>query len=154
MIFAGKYLGTIKEELSIQAENDGTFKYLDLQNMLPWEENFQRIARSSCGCVFYEDNSNNRVGIPNRIFEYMYCGLPILVSDFPELRNIVEKYKCGLVVNSEKPEEIAKAINKIFENPIEASKMGERGKRAIEQDLGYHVDLKKLEKLYLKILKK
>src|SRR5690606_14458953 len=83
MQFVGRYRGNIHEEMEAQAGLDKTTQNLKLEGMVPWEENFHRTSKAFCGCVFYADNPNNRVGIPNRLFEYMYCGIPIVASDFP-----------------------------------------------------------------------
>src|SRR5205085_258756 len=66
MMFVGRFVGNIKNEMLEQSKVDGTKENLVLEGMLPWEENFIRTAKAFCGCVFYADNPNNRVGIPNR----------------------------------------------------------------------------------------
>ena len=149
--FAGRYLQSIEEEMRQVSLADETSEQLILDGMLPWEENFSRLAAADVGCVFYEDNPNNRVGIPNRLFEYMYCGLPVAVSDFPELRNIVESADCGVVVNSEDPSDIARGLAQIIADPQRARQMGANGKKAIEEVYGYHVDLENLVKFYQRI---
>lgn len=146
--FAGRYVGEMKEEMQIQADTDGTSEKLKLDGMLPWEENFGRLVKSYCGCVFYRNTPNNRVGIPNRLFEYMYCGLPIIASDFPELRAIVEDSNCGILVDSENPEDIAKGISFLLNNPEKSKEMGENGRKAVEEKYGYHNDLKLLVNFY------
>lgn len=153
MMFVGLFQDGIEKELEAQASKDQTISRLKLEGMLPWEENFLRTARAYCGCVFYEDNPNNQVGIPNRLFEYMYCGLPVLASDFPELKRIVNSTQCGIVVDSDDPKSIAKGIEFLLKKPQEARKMGERGRRAVEEEYGYHVDIERLEDLYKESLR-
>lgn len=142
IVFAGTYADGIEKEMLDAAEEANKSHLLKLEGMLPWEENFKRTAKAYAGCVFYEDNPNNRVGIPNRLFEYMYCGIPVIATDFPELRKIVDDAQCGLLVDSENPESISKGISYLLENPFEARQMGERGRLAMESKYGYHVDLK------------
>lgn len=150
--FVGRYIQGIENELKSQAEGDQQINQLQLDGMAPWEENFQRIATAYCGCVFYADNPNNRVGIPNRLFEYMFCGIPVIVSNFPELRAVVEDAGCGVVVNSEEPEEIAKGLAQLLKDPAAAAEMGRRGKEAMELKYGYHVDLDRLEAFYHQVI--
>lgn len=149
--FAGRYLQGIEEDMRQAATADNTNNQLIIDGMLPWEQNFSRLAVADVGCVFYEDNPNNRVGIPNRLFEYMYCGLPVVVSDFPELRNIVESADCGVVVNSEDPQDIARGLAQIVTNREKASQMGANGKKAIEEVYGYHIDLDNLISFYQRV---
>lgn len=152
MLFVGRYEEGIKEEMYEQAKIDTKEYLLEIEGMLPWEDNFVRTTKAFCGCVFYEDNPNNRVGIPNRLFEYMYCELPVVATNFPELRKIVEDTKCGILVDSEDPESIAKAFTFLLKNPIKAKKMGQRGKKAIETQYGYHVDLKNMIEFYKSLM--
>lgn len=151
MLFVGRYTPGIEEALTHQARKDGTIDKLTMEGMLPWEENFYRTSQAFCGCVFYEDNTNNRVGIPNRLFEYMYCGIPVVATDFPELRSIVEKVRCGVLVNSEDPRSIAEGFLALLNDPLEAKQMGLRGRRAIEEQYGYHIDLKNMISFYKKL---
>ena len=151
MVFAGSYLPGIEEELIAQAKEDGTEGLLLIEEMLPWAENFRRTAKAMCGCVFYEDNLNNQVTLPNRVYEYMFCGIPIVVSDFPELRYIIDKANCGLIIKSEKPKDIAKAFEFLLRNPEKAVEMGNNGRKAVFGEFGYHVDLDNLIKFYSKL---
>lgn len=152
MMFVGRYAKGIEDELIEQAKNDGTADKLRLEGMLPWKDNFLRTARAFCGCVFYEDNSNNRVGIPNRLFEYMYCGIPVVATGFPELRKIVEESGCGVLVNSEDPQSIADGFIQLLKNPAKASEMGVKGRKAIEEKYGYHIDIRNTIKFYKSLI--
>ena len=127
---------------------------LILEGMLPWEENLQRTTKATLGCVFYKDNPNNRVGIPNRLFEYMACGIPIIAEDFIELRRIINNSKCGYLVNSSNPTEIANVIIKLLHNPVKGMKMGARGRKAVMEKYNFEYELKKLITFYQRILSK
>lgn len=148
MLFVGKYNGGIDNEMLAQAKADGTEGYLSLEGMLPWEENFQRTRRAYCGCVFYAPNDNNKVGLPNRLFEYMFCGIPVIVSDFPALRAVVEDLNCGIVVDSRDPKSIADGVLKLLKAPAMARDMGKRGRAGVESKYGFHVDLARLSEFY------
>jgi glycosyltransferase involved in cell wall biosynthesis len=51
---------------------------------------------------------------PNKIFEYIQGGLPVVASNFPDLKNIVEKNNIGLTCDISDPKEIAKAVDRVF----------------------------------------
>ena len=57
---------------------------------------------------------NNRIGLPNKLFEYLACGLPVISSNLPEIKKIIEKNECGIILNSEEPKKIAKSIIDFF----------------------------------------
>jgi glycosyltransferase involved in cell wall biosynthesis len=84
----------------------------------------------------------------------MYCGLPVLVHDFPELRRIVEEVGCGTIVDSSSPKSIAWGASFLLQDPKKMAEMGERGKKAIEKKYNYSCELKQLIKLYKWIAEK
>jgi len=59
---------------------------------------------------------NYYFALPNKIFDYIQAGIPVLCSDFPEMRNIVLKYKIGRFVASSDKNEVRKAILEMIEN--------------------------------------
>lgn len=71
------------------------------------------------GVLLYENTClNHYFCLPNKLFEYMMAGLPVLVSNLFELKKFVEENNCGLVVDEIKRESIHDAINKILESDI------------------------------------
>ena len=55
--------------------------------------------------------------LPNKLFEYIMAGLPVLCSDLPQMKKIVDDYKVGESINMENEENIITVLNKWFENP-------------------------------------
>jgi glycosyltransferase involved in cell wall biosynthesis len=54
--------------------------------------------------------------LPNKIFEYLAAGLPVLAADFPEARRLIEGYRVGLCFDPYDPGSIADAIGKFSRN--------------------------------------
>ena len=46
-------------------------------------------------CLFENVCLNHYLYLPNKVFEYMMAGLPMIVSDFPEMAALVERHDCG-----------------------------------------------------------
>ena len=86
-----------------------------------------------------------------KLFEIMQSGKPVICSDLKLWRGIVEKYNCGICVESNNIDEIANAIRYIESHPIEAEQMGKNGKRAIEQEYNWESQEKELIGFYNKI---
>ena len=89
---------------------------------------------------------------PTKIFEYMSVGLPVVASNFPVWRSIVDKAGCGLLVDPLDPSAIAEAIQWILDNPDEAELMGQRGREATETYYNWKTEEEKLVGLYKKLL--
>jgi glycosyltransferase involved in cell wall biosynthesis len=62
------------------------------------------------------DNLNHRFGLPNKIFDYLHAGLPVLVSRLVELEKIVNRYQVGTFIENHEPQHIAKRIENVFED--------------------------------------
>jgi len=56
---------------------------------------------------------NYYYSLPNRIFDYIRAGIPVLTSDFPEIRRIVARYGIGMLVDKYEPQFLADTIKKL-----------------------------------------
>jgi glycosyltransferase involved in cell wall biosynthesis len=65
---------------------------------------------------------SNQFALPNKLFEYLVSGIPVLASDLPNIRNIFNKYGVGEIVQSNTIEGCNKMIIKIYENKNEYTK--------------------------------
>lgn len=106
------------------------------------------FASSLAGIVAYLPAPNHIDAQPNKMFEYMSAGLPVIASHFPLWQEIIEGNACGLCVDPEDPNAIADAIDRLVDNPAEARKMGANGKRAVETRYNWTVEEQKLIDLY------
>lgn len=83
-----------------------------------------------------------------KIFESMEQALPVLLSDTPLYRHIIEKYGCGLCVNPNDSKAIEEAIKYLVKNKEEAYLMGQRGREAVLKEYNWQ---KQAEK-YIKVI--
>jgi glycosyltransferase involved in cell wall biosynthesis len=112
----------------------------------------QILGRSRMGLVLYHPLANHVEAQPHKLFEYMSAGIPIIASDFPLWRRIIEESRCGIVVDPMDPNRIAEAIQWVFEHPEEAKAMGERGQRAAATLYNWDHEAETLLHLYRELL--
>ena len=79
-------------------------------------------------------------------------GLPVIASDRPLWREIIQGNRCGLLVDPRKPEEIASAIEHLLCHPEEAEAMGRRGRLAVENEYNWGKECPKLLQLYASLV--
>ncbi len=140
---------TFKNELKALS---GWKKVLDL-GILSRSDVADVLAKSSVGLVTYLPAPNHIDAQPNKLFEYMSVGLPVIASDFPLWKEIVEDNECGLCVDPQNPEAIAKAIQFFFENPEKIDEMGSNGINAVANTYNWLIEEKKLIGLYDMLVK-
>jgi glycosyltransferase involved in cell wall biosynthesis len=90
--------------------------------------------------------------LPTKLFEYLALGLPVIASDFPAWRDIVERHACGICVNPEDPRAIAAAIEYLHDNPEERARLGANA-RAASAAYTWSRDAPALVALYEEILR-
>ena len=81
------------------------------------------LANARAGLVVLRPIEHEMLTLPIKLFEYMAAGVPVIASNFPLWREIVEDAGCGLLVDPEKPKEIAEAMRWMLDNPQEAEAM-------------------------------
>ena len=106
------------------------------------------MSDSKAGIVTFYPEQNHINAQPNKIFEYMSAGLPVIASDFPLWKDIVMGNSCGICVDPLSPKEIGEAINYIISSPVQAQKMGENGKKAVLEKYNWSIEEEKLFRVY------
>jgi len=160
-------VGLVPETSKCRVELAGGFAPADLQDELEQLFGWARVrfhgwaSRSDVakilggvrgGLVVLHPIRNHLDAYPVKMFEYMAAGLPVIASDFPLWRKIIEGAGCGLLVNPRDPKAIADAMQWILSNPDQAKTMGERGRRAVEETYNWDHEAKKLIRLYETLL--
>ncbi len=110
------------------------------------------LARARAGLVLYLPAANHLRAQPNKLFEYMSAGIPVIASDFPLWRRIVEEVGCGLLADPTDPRAIAEAIAWVLAHPREAEAMGRAGRQAVEERFNWEVEARELLALYADLL--
>jgi glycosyltransferase involved in cell wall biosynthesis len=96
---------------------------------LPFQELQQYTSIADVGVSLDKPlHLNYAYSLPNKLFDYIHAGLPVLVSDLPELRRVVETYNIGAVVSEVEPREIAASLQQMFDG----GELGEWSKNAIQ----------------------
>ena len=97
---------------------------------------FSRIVEAyssswTCGLAVMPDTAHYREKELTKFFEYMAAGLPILASDFPVWKTLIEGHGVGICVDPTSPKAILNAVHWLADHPEEARAMGERGRAAV-----------------------
>ncbi len=138
------------EELKKEVENLNGWKKVEYYGFVNREKIKEILSICKIGIVTLFPIKNYLDALPVKLFEYMSASLPVIASNFPLWKEIVEKNKCGICVDPKKPEEIAKAIGYLITHPDEAKKMGENGRKAVLEKYNWEKESEKLLEVYKK----
>jgi glycosyltransferase involved in cell wall biosynthesis len=88
-----------------------------------------------------------RLSAPNKLFESVHAGVPMVGCDLPEIRAVVARYECGLIVDQASPRSIAEGARRILGDPALRERFA-RGARAAAQQLNWEHEEQKLLATY------
>lgn len=106
------------------------------------------MSQSVAGMVTLLPLPNHIDSLPTKMFEYMSSGIPVIASDFPLWREIVEGNRCGICVDPLDPNAIAAAIDHLVTHPDIAKSMGERGRQAVLEKYNWGIEATRLTDFY------
>lgn len=112
--------GGIEEELQRQVTLQKVEKKVIFVGKLPLEKLNQLTQKANIGLVLQEDISlSYHFVLPNRLFDFIRAGVPVLASSLPEIKKIVENEDIGLLTDSFEPETLLRKIEKlIYDNDL------------------------------------
>ena len=114
---------------------------------VPFEELQYYTAKASLGVSLEKDtNINYRFMLPNKLFEYIQAGVPVLVAPMVEMKKVVETYGVGETIKSHDPKEIARRITEMIGNPEKLRKYRQNCKKAAIE-LNWEKEKKELVKI-------
>ncbi len=142
---AGPFSGDVTLEKLMELQGHEKVDYLGIINR---HEIVKLLSRVKIGLVTLLPTPSYIESLPIKMFEYMVSGIPVIASDFPLWREIIDKYQCGILVNPEDSGEIAEACVKLLNNADEANAMGQRGREAVLGEFNWEKESGKLVAMY------
>ena len=93
-----------------------------------------------------------RYSLPNKLFQCMQAGLPVVASDFPQVRQVIEESGAGLTVNPLDARSIAGAIRTYLDDPLRRQADGARGRRAVRERFNWTAVAPRLVEVYERLV--
>jgi len=109
--------GTLREETKARARCLGLSERVSFLDPVASEDLLEYTASADVGlCLIENTGFSYYHSLPNKLFEYMMAGVPVIASDFPEIGRAVRESRSGLTVDPEDPVEIARAIRRLTQD--------------------------------------
>lgn len=110
--------GDVLEDARRLAEAEGVADRVEFAGRKPFGQLAQYMAAADLGTVLMRDVClNYRLALPNRLFDFIQAGLPILASRLPEVERIVDGEGVGLCVGDLTPDAVAEAVRVVMAHP-------------------------------------
>ena len=120
------------EEHAFAEATRGLEAQIEHAGWVPFEYVAEQLQQCDIALAVLQPIERYVAALPVKLFEYMACGLPVVISDFPANREIVAGANCGLLVDPADVEAVTAALARLLADPAEARRLGENGRRAFE----------------------
>ena len=141
-------LGDGKEKPTLMAQA----KEMKLSNVtflpsVPKTEMASALAGADACIAILKPLEEYKTTYPNKVFDYMAAGRPVVLAIDGVIREVVESADCGIFAAPGNTEEVAEAIRKLAANPEQSRAMGLKGRKYLEENFSRAVIGEKLVKL-------
>ncbi len=140
----GPFRGNLEK---LVRENNLT-DYVQFMGRIPFNELQSYTGQASLGISLEENlGKNYYYSLPNKLFDYIQAGIPVLVSGLPEMKKIVEKYNIGMFTDSNNPEVLAGTIENMM-NDEEKRMIWKKNLNIAAEELCWENEKGKLLEIY------
>lgn len=126
--------GDLEKRLREMVAEEGLENKIYFRGRAGWQTILEETQRARAGLVLFEPTSvNYTFASPNKFFEYVMAGTPVIASDIPAFRELNSIFEVGILVRLDGPEAISRAMKvmltdreswqKFHENCLDARKV-------------------------------
>ncbi|PFR90090.1 hypothetical protein COK43_14035 [Bacillus cereus] len=152
MILIGGFSEKDKEETIDFIQRNDLNECVQLPGRLPLHKVFDYYIKADVGLAILHPEKNYLQSLATKLFEYMAFGIPIVASNFPDWKALIENSRSGIAVDPLDVEMVADAICKIVTDKELSLQFGENGFRAYQKQYNWTIEENKLVNLYEKVL--
>jgi glycosyltransferase involved in cell wall biosynthesis len=154
VVMMGKNMGATRDQLEALIVSEGVEDRVKLLPPAPYAELLDWTASADIGLNVASPgySLNVRYFLPNKLFEYLMAGLPVLTSPLQAMVEIVQTYDVGQVLSSLAPADIGEAINRMLADPVALARQHRNALEATSNDLYWEKESLRLLDLYKDIL--
>jgi len=150
IVIMGKAVAETQAHLNDLIARAGVEERVRLLPPVPYEELLDWTSSADIGLVVLpiDYSSSILLCLPNKLFEYLMAGLPVLASPLPAVREVVEKYDVGRVVTSTDPTIVGTAVNELLADEAALESMHHNSLEAARRRLNWESEKAQLTGLY------
>ena len=133
--------------------NEGVGDRVKIIPPVPYAELLRWTASADLGLVIFRTEAvSYQLALPNKVFEYVMAGVPVLVSPLEAVVDLVERYQVGRAIASASPQAVGLAINNLLSDRDARARMRRNALAAAKRELRWEVESQRLLQLYRDVL--
>ncbi len=137
----GKYRAAL-EKISCNLK---VANHVNFTGKVPYKKVLEELGKADIALIPHIKSDHTDNTIPHKLFQYMYCGKPILASDCNPLKRIIEASNAGYIYTWNSPSDFAKAFRYVYNDKTYSAK---EVKKKVEQHYNWESEQKKLIQIY------
>jgi glycosyltransferase involved in cell wall biosynthesis len=123
-----------------------------VSGLIPHDQIAQEVRKAKLGLIPLPNLPKFQKNIPQKLFEFMALGMPVVLSDLPPSRPFVGDGACAMMVHPDNHGAYADAILKLLEDPALCKAMGNEGRHRVQEHYNWERESRKLLALYKDLL--
>lgn len=138
--------GALLDTLKRKVAEEGLADAVAFFDPVPFDELMRYTAAADAGVIpLFGSCLSYVTAAPNKLFEYMMVGIPVVATDLPDMARVVREERCGmLITDPTSPKAIASAVRTLLDDPEEARAMGARGRAAALARYNWEIEAPKM----------
>lgn len=156
IVLMGKDIGNARSQLEELIASEGVADRVKILPAVLYDELLDWTSSADIGLIIYTPgfSFNVQMCLPNKLFEYLMAGLPVLATPLDAVAEILNTSRAGQIVSSLAPEEIAAAISGMLADQVALGQMQHNALKAAQDELHWEKERSRLIRLYQRILAK
>jgi len=155
IVVMGEGYGAVQKELEKLIASEGVADRVRFVPRTPlYEDLFNWIVSADIGLILYTPSYSLAVKLilPNKLFEYIMAGVPVLTTQLDAVEEIIRMYDVGQIVTSVEPGAIGAAINAMLADVTALDRMRRNALEAAKSDLNWEKESLQIVRLYKDIV--
>jgi len=144
--------GDVIEDLKIIVKKAMIGDRVRFLPLMPWAEMMRYTKAADAGfCLEKDTNINYRFSLPNKLFDYISAGIPVIAGNLPLISSVLAEHSCGIIIPEITPGEIIKAVELLDRNRDLLAVLRKNSEGA-SVELNWDNESVKVKELYLNLL--
>ncbi len=152
LVIMGRGSAEQKDSLEALRQSLGLQRRVFFHPFVPYDRLAAYTRSADIGVLLYtNDCRNNFYCAPNKLYEYLHAGLPVVTSAFPGLEAVVDGFQLGICVDPESPADIAQGLSRLLDEDTRKL-ISNRAIRISREIFNWEVEFERILKLYFSLI--